>query len=52
MVCDLLKWDGELVGSAWFTWDMGWKLGLWWHMINQMGDGTITKCVFVRFGFH
>jgi hypothetical protein len=34
VVCGLLKWEGELVGDAWFVWDMGWKLGLWWHMIK------------------
>jgi hypothetical protein len=38
MVCGLLKWEGELMGSAWFAWEMGWKLDLWWHMIEQMGD--------------
>jgi hypothetical protein len=27
------------MGGAWFAWEMGWKLGLWWHMIKQMGDG-------------
>jgi hypothetical protein len=30
----LLKWEVELVGGAWFAWDMRWKLGLWWHMIK------------------
>jgi hypothetical protein len=25
--------------NAWFAWEMGCKLGLWWHMINQMGNG-------------
>ncbi len=25
--------------GAWFAWEMSQKLGLWWHMINQMGDG-------------
>jgi hypothetical protein len=39
MVCGLLKWEGEQVGDAWFALEMGWKLGLWWHMIKQMGDG-------------
>ncbi len=39
MVCGLLKWEGELVGGAWFAWEMGWKLGLSWHMIKQMNDG-------------
>jgi hypothetical protein len=38
MVCGLLKWEGELMESAWFVWVMGWKLDLWWHMIEQMGD--------------
>ncbi len=27
------------MGNAWFAWEMGWKLGMWWHMIKQMGDG-------------
>jgi len=26
--CGLLKWEGELVGGAWFAWEMGWKLSL------------------------
>jgi hypothetical protein len=30
---------GELMESAWFAWDMRWKLSLWWHMIKQMGNG-------------
>jgi hypothetical protein len=38
MGCGLLKWEGELMGSAWFAWEMGWKLDIWWHMIEQMGD--------------
>jgi len=25
--------------DAWFAWEMRWKLGLWWHMIKQMGNG-------------
>ncbi len=36
MVCVLLKWKGELMK---FAWEMGCKLGLWWHMLNQMGNG-------------
>ncbi len=39
MACGLLKWEGESMGDVWFAWEMGWKLGLWWHMIKQMGDG-------------
>ncbi len=39
MVCGLLKWEGESMGDVWFAWEMGWKLGLWLHMIKQMGDG-------------
>jgi hypothetical protein len=38
MVCGLLKWERELVGSAWFTWEMGWKLFMVAHK-KQMGDG-------------
>jgi hypothetical protein len=38
-MCGLLKWEEELMGSAWFAWEMGWKLGLWWRMIKQMGNG-------------
>jgi len=38
-VCGSLKWEGELMEGGWFAWEMRWKLGLWWHMINQMGDG-------------
>jgi len=33
-------WEGELMGGVWFAWEMGWKLGLWWHMIKQMGNGN------------
>ncbi len=39
-MCGLLKLEGELVGGAWFTWEIRWKLGQWWHMIKQMGDGN------------
>ncbi len=39
VVCGLLNWEGDLVENVWFAWEMGWKLGLWWHMIKQMGDG-------------
>jgi hypothetical protein len=35
----LLKWEGELVDGSWFAWEMGWIIGLWWHMIKKMGDG-------------
>jgi hypothetical protein len=24
--------------GSWFAWEMGWKIGLWWHMIGQNGD--------------
>jgi hypothetical protein len=34
-----VKWEGEPVENAWFAWEMGWKRGLWWHMIKQMGNG-------------
>jgi len=27
------------MGNTSLTCEMGWKLGLWWHMIKQMGDG-------------
>jgi hypothetical protein len=37
-VCGLLKWEGELVRGVQFAWEMGWKLGMWWYMINQIGD--------------
>jgi hypothetical protein len=30
----LLKWEGELLGGSWFTWEMGWRIGLWWHMVK------------------
>ncbi len=36
----LLKWEGKLVGGSWFAWKNGWKIGLWWHMIKQMGKGN------------
>ncbi len=26
------------MGDVWFAWVIGWKLGLWWHMIKQMND--------------
>jgi hypothetical protein len=26
------------MGGLWFAWEMGWKIGLGWHMIKQMGD--------------
>ncbi len=35
----MLKWEEEPVGNALFAWEMGWKLGLWWHMTKQIGDG-------------
>jgi hypothetical protein len=35
----VLKWEGEPMGNAWLACEMGWKLGLWWHMIKQIGDG-------------
>jgi hypothetical protein len=32
----------EMKGGVWFivqfAWEMGWKLGMWWYMINQIGD--------------
>jgi hypothetical protein len=28
--------------GSWFAWEMGWKIGLWWHMIGQMAM-IITK---------
>jgi len=31
---------GELVGGSWFAWEMGCKIGLWWHMVRKMGDGS------------
>ncbi len=27
------------MGGLWFAWEMGWKIGLWWCMIKQTGDG-------------
>jgi len=41
VICNLLEWEGELVGGLWFAWEMGWRVGLWWHMIKQMGDGIM-----------
>jgi hypothetical protein len=38
MVCGLLKWEGELVGGAWFDGKWGGNY-LWWHMKKKMGDG-------------
>jgi hypothetical protein len=32
--------DRQLVGGLWFAWGMRWKIGQWWHMIRQMGDGN------------
>jgi hypothetical protein len=29
---------GKIMGGSWFAWEMGWIVGLWWHMINQMGN--------------
>jgi len=28
------------MGGSWFVWEMVWRIGLWWHMIRQMGDGN------------
>jgi hypothetical protein len=39
VVCGLLKWEGALMAGLWFAWEMGWKIGLWWCMIKQTGDG-------------
>jgi len=38
-VCGLLEWKGELMGGSWFACEMGWRIGLWWRMIEQMGNG-------------
>jgi hypothetical protein len=40
MVRGLLEWEGELVCGSRFVWEMRWKIGLWWCMMKQMGDGT------------
>jgi hypothetical protein len=40
VVSGLLKWEGQLMGGLWFAWEMGWKIGLWWHMVRQMGNGS------------
>jgi hypothetical protein len=34
-----VKMGGVIMGSVWFAWEMGWELGLYWHMIKQMGNG-------------
>jgi hypothetical protein len=34
-----VKMGGGTMGNVWFAWEMGWKLGLCWHMIKQMGNG-------------
>jgi hypothetical protein len=23
------------MNGSWFAWEMGWKIGLWWHMMKQ-----------------
>jgi hypothetical protein len=28
----------EIMGGSWFAWETGWIIGLWWCMINQMGN--------------
>jgi len=28
------------MGGSWFAWKMRWKIGLWWRMIKQMGNGN------------
>ncbi len=40
MVCGLLQLEKELVGGSWFAWEMGWRIGMWWCMIKQKGDGN------------
>ncbi len=28
------------MGGSRFALEMGWKIGLWWCMVKQMGDGS------------
>jgi hypothetical protein len=31
------------VGGLWFAWGMKWRIGQWWCMMKQMGDGNLRS---------
>ncbi len=35
-----VKMGGGSSGWLILSWEMGWKIGMWWHMVKQMGDGS------------
>ncbi len=42
MVCGLLKWEGELVGGAWFAWEMAHdKTNGKWEWQRSMGHDEL-----------